>query len=563
LATSKITNEQVALKRIPDVLQSTDNAKKVLRELCILRRLSHPYCISLKHAFVMPSDTGRWKFRNGELIPCSIDLYLAMEYAGGGDLHKLRGQLSEHDVRRLMWQILTAVEYLHSQHVWHRDLKTANVLLTVENGQRVCKIADFGSARSASSQPLHRESDLVTHQRQHTADGDFLGVCPKDNSIENQSLTHRVCTPCYRAPEVVMSRGGYTSALDMWSVGCIFAELLQRLSYVGSAATPQLRVSPVFCITGFPKTPSSGDRYEAGPGNVTTRTELEALFQVIGTPAWACIEAVDSTAWKKYLRNLPLKAGTLHRRFGYAGEVAVDLLTRLLTFDPSRRCSAREAMFHEYFKQYWAPLKDDLSPSDEGELTSTSSLFDTMDEMDLDDTQGDVRYHEIENPARALKVLEEEMLQICTDSTGCEELQSLLVKECEMLAQSQSRKLGTHMSGKYESVTNALARKCMREGPSDFVNLLREGLEEDPNSDKTMKPDSLGIGRLPHVADFSKACLDVEKHLAVGRQQEWTPVSGCGPVTINFWGVSLVPPGFDEATADPKMRQVIQNQQQR
>lgn len=55
-------------------------------------------------------------------------------------------------------------------------------------------------------------------------------------------LTHLVCTPCYRAPEVVMSRGGYTSALDMWSLGCIFAELLQRTVYPGSATTPQLRV---------------------------------------------------------------------------------------------------------------------------------------------------------------------------------------------------------------------------------------------------------------------------------------------------------------------------------
>lgn len=489
-----------------------------------------------------------------------------MEYAGSGDLHKLRGQLSEHDVRRLMWQILTAVEYLHTHDVWHRDLKTANVLLTVENGQRICKIADFGSARSACSHPHHREADLALHQRQrqHSIESGMDVRYCDPSCIERQALTRSVCTPCYRAPEVVMSRGGYTSALDMWSVGCIFAELLQRLSYVGSAATPQLKVSPVFCITGFPKTPSSGDHYEAGPGNATTRTELEALFQVIGTPAWACIEAVDSRAWRRYLRNLPLKAGRLHRRFGYAGEVAVDLLTRLLTFDPSRRCSAREAMLHEYFKQYWTPLKDDASPSDEGEIETTVSPFEDVDEMDADDPDARAaRYHEISNPARALKVLEEEMVQICSGSKGCDELQSLLVKECELLAQSQSLKLGTEMSGKYGSVINALARKCMREGPSEFAKLLSEGLVEDPNCDKSMKPESFAPGRLPHVADFSKAYLDVEKHLAVGRQQEWTPTSGCGPVTVNYWGVSLVPPGIDEATMDPEMRKIIRSQQLR
>ena len=59
---------QVALKRIPDVLQSTENAKKVLRELCILRRLSHPYCISVKHAFVMPSDTGHFIALSNEVL---------------------------------------------------------------------------------------------------------------------------------------------------------------------------------------------------------------------------------------------------------------------------------------------------------------------------------------------------------------------------------------------------------------------------------------------------------------------------------------------------------------
>lgn len=56
-------------------------------------------------------------------------------------------------------------------------------------------------------------------------------------------LTRVVCTPCYRAPEVVMSRGGYTSAIDMWSAGCVFGELLNRVAYIGKAATPQLQVS--------------------------------------------------------------------------------------------------------------------------------------------------------------------------------------------------------------------------------------------------------------------------------------------------------------------------------
>eukprot|EP00210_Caulerpa_lentillifera_P002311 g2218.t1 len=550
-ATSKITQQKVALKRIPDVLSSTENAKRVLRELCILRRLSHPYIISLKHAFVLPSDTGVWKLRNGELVPCSIDLYLAMEYGAGGDLHNLRGQMSEQDVKRLMWQILTAVEYLHSQNVWHRDLKSANILLNVEDGQRVCKIADFGSARSAASHPVHRESGLIcSHRRDLSCQSmELPSTCFE--SIEEQSLTQSVCTPCYRAPEVVMSRGGYTSALDMWSIGCIFAELLQRVYYVGGASTPQLKVSPLFCITGWPKTPSTGDWYEAGPSNAMTRTELEALFAVIGTPAWACIASVQSPEWRQYLRNLPLRAGTLHRRFGHAGEVAVDLLSRMLTFDPSRRCSASEARHHEYFREYWLPTSD-----------PDTDMLNSIAEHDPSVTNG-VHYHEIEDPAKALEVLEEEMVEICNSQGGCDALQGLLVKECELLAETESQRLGASISGKYGSITNTLARRCMQDAPSEFYKLLREGLVVDPNCDSNLTPESFGPGRLPHVADFMKADLDLEKHLAIGRQAEWTTSSGCGPNVQNTWGVSLLPPGVDEHTIDLELREVIRSQQLR
>jgi hypothetical protein len=65
--------------------------------------------------------------------------------------------------------------------------------------------------------------------------------------------------------------------------------------------------------------------------------ELEAIFEVIGSPEWSCIEAVESEAWRHFLWQVPATAPHLHRRFGFAGEPAVDLLRRLLAFDPNRR----------------------------------------------------------------------------------------------------------------------------------------------------------------------------------------------------------------------------------
>lgn len=69
--------------------------------------------------------------------------------------------------------------------------------------------------------------------------------------------------------QVVMSHGQYSSALDMWSLGCVFGELLQRVTYPGKAATPHLQVAPVIAVTGFPATPKTGDHFN-GPGNETT-----------------------------------------------------------------------------------------------------------------------------------------------------------------------------------------------------------------------------------------------------------------------------------------------------
>lgn len=76
--------------------------------------------------------------------------------------------------------------------------------------------------------------------------------------------------------------------------------------------------------------------------------ELQAIFDVIGTPEWACIDAVDNPAWRHYLARLPAQAPHLMRNFGFSGEPAVDFLRRMLAFDPSRRCSAPEAAAHEY-----------------------------------------------------------------------------------------------------------------------------------------------------------------------------------------------------------------------
>jgi mitogen-activated protein kinase 1/3 len=82
------------LKRVADVLQSPEHTRRVLREVCILRRLRHPNLIAIRDAFVRPSATGQCRLRGGKLVNLSVDVYIAMELADGGDLFHLRGQLT-------------------------------------------------------------------------------------------------------------------------------------------------------------------------------------------------------------------------------------------------------------------------------------------------------------------------------------------------------------------------------------------------------------------------------------------------------------------------------------
>lgn len=414
LAVDQETGEKVALKRVADVLQSPEATKRVLREICILRRLRHPNLIGIRDAFVRPSATGQCRLIGGKLVNLSVDVYIAMELADGGDLFHLRGQMSGEEVRSLVWQLIVTIKYLHSLHVWHRDMKSQNVFLVRESGERVIKIGDFGSARSATPEGYQwveqsapttkggidkgaRRAGLAELHNADSYQAMDEAIQPEDLYLQHEPadgqhgsktgfkapLTRVVATPCYRAPEVVMSRGGYTASIDMWSLGCIFGELLQRIAHVGSAATPNLQVAPLFAIHGLPKTPDAGESFTGGPGSEITRRELQALFSVVGTPCWADVAAVQEPSWRRYLHHLPGRAPTLYRRFAAAGEAAVDLLSRLLAFDPTRRCSPDEALAHEYFSGVvpeGGGLEDSLgSPAEPQSRRSAGTLADAAE----------------------------------------------------------------------------------------------------------------------------------------------------------------------------------------
>ena len=380
------------------------------------------------------------------LVPLSIDLYMAFEIAEGGDLYEMRGEMTAREVRSLMRQLTSAVLYLHNAGVWHRDIKSANTLCgETRVGGRVVKICDFGLARGAKKAAPSRhggffgdghrerwtmkardtsgyaydvsmnddgEADLALdaarearRRKRHRGSLGGFGARTNESSLasfassedfDGQSdaksslasfawrdmLTTVVATPCYRAPEVIMSNGKYTGAMDVWALGCIFGELLQRQQQ--HALTPNLTISPLFRFDDDPvPKPGTSETYTAGarrgdagasdddgsPRNADaddddaerardgsrretrTKARLDLFFNVIGTPSWRDIDAIPNLRWRQYLRGVRGRAGSITKQFAGCDENSRDLLLRMLAFDPERRATPREILAHEYFRE--------------------------------------------------------------------------------------------------------------------------------------------------------------------------------------------------------------------
>jgi serine/threonine protein kinase len=228
------------------------------------------------------------------------------------DLHRViysRQPLSEEHIQYFVYQILRALKYIHSAGVVHRDLKPSNLLLNSTCDLKVC---DFGLARGL-----------------------------KDIQLQ---LTEYVVTRWYRAPEIMLACREYTLAIDIWSVGCIFAEMLGR--------------KPLF----------PGDDY---------LHQLKLISAIVGTPQEADLHFVTSEKALKFMRGLPIKPkAELGEMFPKANKDAVDLLEKMLKFDPYKRIAVEDALAHPYL----ATLHH---PEDEPVCETTFAMKDDVPDDDL------------------------------------------------------------------------------------------------------------------------------------------------------------------------------------
>ncbi|KAL5704395.1 [pyruvate dehydrogenase (acetyl-transferring)] kinase [Ranunculus cassubicifolius] len=302
--------KSIAIKKFKQSKDGDGISPTAIREIMLLREINHENVVKLVNVHINSSD---------------MSLYLAFDYAEH-DLYeiirhhreKVSHSINMYTIKSMLWQLLNGLNYLHSNWIIHRDLKPSNILVMGEGEEQgVVKIADFGLARvyQAPLKPL------------------------SENGV--------VVTIWYRAPELLLGAKHYTSAVDMWAVGCIFAELLT--------------LKPLF----------QGVEVKATP-NPFQLDQLDKIFKVLGHPTpekWPTL--VNLPHWHTDQQHIQ---GHKYENPGLYSVVhlsqkspAYDLLSKMLEYDPRKRITAAQALEHEYFRMDPLPGRNAFVPLQPGE----------------------------------------------------------------------------------------------------------------------------------------------------------------------------------------------------
>uniref|UniRef100_A0AAQ5ZJA4 mitogen-activated protein kinase n=1 Tax=Amphiprion ocellaris TaxID=80972 RepID=A0AAQ5ZJA4_AMPOC len=252
------TGLKIAVKKLSRPFQSIIHAKRTYRELRLLKHMKHENVIGLLDVFTPATSLKEF-----------TDVYL-VTHLMGADLNNIVKcqKLTDDHVQFLIYQILRGLKYIHSADIIHRDLKPSNLAV---NEDCELKILDFGLAR-------------------HTDD----------------EMTGYVATRWYRAPEIMLNWMHYNMTVDIWSVGCIMAELL------------------------------TGKTLFPGTDHIN---QLQQIMRLTGTPSMSLICRMPSHEVSILFTSIS----------------AVDLLEKMLVLDTDKRITAAEALAHPYFTQYHDP----------------------------------------------------------------------------------------------------------------------------------------------------------------------------------------------------------------
>jgi len=273
------TKKQYAIKKNRDVFNNVADAKRILREIKLMLHMNHPNVMALTGC-IPPPDYDKDRYTEIYLVMDKCDTTLKR-------VIQSKQRLSEDHIIYFSYQIARGLQYMHSGNIIHRDLKPENLLINTSNC--AIKITDFGLSRGVN---VEMDSDIDTAHK----------------------LTEYVVTRWYRAPEVMCCKKWYGARIDVWSLGCIVAELYKR--------------KPLW-------------------KGRNSRDQLTLIFNIMGTPtdrSW--ITTSSQREWVKALRDIPPK--DLEYVMPGSSNMAQDFVRSMLVMNPNRRPNITEVINHPF-----------------------------------------------------------------------------------------------------------------------------------------------------------------------------------------------------------------------
>ena len=309
----KKTNKNVAIKKVGNAFEDLIDAKRIVREIKLLRFFKHDNIISLIDIQKPPQRTG------------FEDIYIITDLMET-DLHRViysRQELTDEHIQYFIYQILRGTLYFHSAKVIHRDLKPANILANKNCDLKIC---DFGLDHGKLKDDDKTVQNLIDNPSQPI---EYSNSIIYDDT--KRELNDRNISRWYRAPEAILSPESYDKPVDIWSIGCILAELLGR--------------QPLF--------PADNNL-----------DELQKIISVLGSPSEADLDFITDEKIKNFVLRLAKRTKqSFNLMFSNANPVALDLLGKMLTFNPKKRYTVEQCISHPYFEGLHDPEQEPTAES--------------------------------------------------------------------------------------------------------------------------------------------------------------------------------------------------------
>ena len=371
------TGERVAIKQMTGIFDDIVDCKRLLREICILRYLNHPNVVKLKE-IIQPKNLTTFN-----------ELYIIMEHAQS-DMKKLIKSpvfLEADHIQLITYNILCGMKYIHSANILHRDLKPANILLNEDCEVKIC---DFGLARSIQEEKKDSsmmDEDETMAEVIETAPAPVAkkpGKLVKSKVAALQvkrELTGHVVTRWYRAPELILLEREYTKAIDVWSVGCVIAELCGMLR---ENAPTFMDRSPLFPGNScFPLSPDHQTKMRRAGFPSSNSDQLNVIFEVIGTPDEVEVDFITDDKASLYLKSFGHRdKKSLALIYHGSHPALVDLIEKMVVFDPRKRINFDEALQGPYFEEV-----RDLTKEQNAEVPADFD-FEHVENISLEDLRG-------------------------------------------------------------------------------------------------------------------------------------------------------------------------------